>query len=225
MTRLVLVHGFTQTGRSWGPWPGGSAPDVAARRDLWHTSADIAAAHGRATYVGYSMGGRLCLHLALQAPTSVERLIVIGATGGIDDEKERAARRQADEALAAEIEAGGVDAFLTRWLAQPLFATLPAEQAGLEHRQRDPVELTRQLRLLGTGTQEPLWTRLGGLDMPVLCIAGELDAKFTALATRLVDTIGSNARLAVIPGAGHAAHLEQPDAFRKLVAEFTASDH
>ena len=89
MSRLVLVHGFTQTGRSWGDprtWPADEvlAPDVAPTGDLWATAEDLAAAGGRAAYVGYSMGGRLCLHVALRHPELVERLVVVGATGGID---------------------------------------------------------------------------------------------------------------------------------------------
>jgi pimeloyl-ACP methyl ester carboxylesterase len=84
--------------------------------------------------------------------------------------------------------------------------------------------LASSLRLAGTGTQEPLWGRLGSLAMPVLVTAGEHDAKFTALARRLVDSIGTNARMAVVPGAGHAAHLEQPEAFLALVRSWLA-DH
>lgn len=225
MARLVLIHGFTQTGRSWGgavAWPGHDvvAPDVAPTGDLWATAEEVVAAGGPGTYIGYSMGGRLCLHAALRHPELVERLIVVGATGGLDDEGERADRRAADEQLARSIERDGVDAFLERWLAQPLFATLPAGRAGLDSRQSDPAVLTAQLRLLGTGTQEPLWDQLSQLAMPVLCMAGQLDQKFTALAHRLAAAIGANAEVALVAGAGHAAHLEQPEEFRRLVQRF-----
>jgi 2-succinyl-6-hydroxy-2,4-cyclohexadiene-1-carboxylate synthase len=56
--------------------------------------------------------------------------------------------------------------------------------------------------------------------MPVLLIVGELDSKFTAIARRMADLIGSNARTAVIPGAGHAAHLERPAAVAAALEAF-----
>jgi len=235
VSRLVLVHGFTQTGRSWAPvvrrlegaGHRADTPDVAADPgggDLWATARRLADGSGPATWVGYSMGGRLCLHLALARPEVVERLVLVGATAGLDDPSERAARREADGALADSIEADGVDAFLERWLAQPLFAGLPEEEregAGLQARRgRTAAELASTLRRLGTGAQEPLWERLGRLEMPVLVVTGERDHKFTALGRRLVEGVGANASLAVVPGAGHACHLEQPDAFVDALRAF-----
>ena len=135
---LVLVHGFTQTGRSWDsiadelaarhtvltPDAPGHGDSSAVRADLPAGAELLGRAGGRATYIGYSMGGRLCLHLAIARPALVERLVLISATAGIDDSDERAARRSSDDALAATIERDGVDAFLRRWVAQPMFATL-----------------------------------------------------------------------------------------------------
>jgi len=226
--RVVLVHGFTQTGASWAavardlatdhevvcvdaPGHGGSG-DV--RADLVDGARLLGDAGGRATYVGYSMGGRLAMHLALDQPELVDRLVVLGATGGLDDEGERAARRAADEVQAASIEADGVEAFLERWLALPLFAGLPDDPADrAERRTNTAAGLASSLRLAGTGTQAPLWDRVHELAMPVLVVAGARDAKFTALGRRLTAAIGPNATLTLVPGAGHAAHLERPDAF------------
>jgi len=224
--RLVLVHGFTQTRRSWDPLlpalsehevvtidaPGhGDAHDV--ELGLVDGGAWLAANAGPGTYVGYSMGGRLCLHAALGAPDVVRGLVLISATGGIDDADERAARRSADEELADRIESIGVAAFVDEWLAQPLFAGLDAERAGRADRLRNTAPgLASSLRLAGTGTQQPLWDRLASLAIPVLVIAGADDAKFMALAERLASTI-AGADLAIIPGAGHTVHLEQTASF------------
>jgi pimeloyl-ACP methyl ester carboxylesterase len=117
-------------------------------------------------------------------------------------------------------------AFLDRWLAGPLFATLPAERAGRAERLGNSVAgLAAALRQLGTGTQEPLWARLPELGMPVLLVAGELDGKFAALAGRMASAIGHHARVALVPGAGHAAHLEQPERFGDLVERFLEEAH
>lgn len=235
--RLVLVHGFTQTGRCWGTVgaalaeghevvrvdaPGhGRSADV--RADLPAT-AELLAALGPATYLGYSMGGRMCLETALRHPEAVEALVLVSATAGIDTEEERAARRTSDEALATRLESEGVDAFLDHWLSHPLFAGLPPEgRLDDERRANTSAGLASSLRLAGAGTQSPSWDRLATLDMPLLVVAGADDAKFTALAHRLVDSIGANATLAVLPGVGHTTHLEAPDAFLATVLPWLAT--
>jgi 2-succinyl-6-hydroxy-2,4-cyclohexadiene-1-carboxylate synthase len=226
--RVVLLHGFTQTAHSWHAvahefktdheivaidLPGhGDSSNV--RADLTKTADLVAETVGAGTYIGYSMGGRVALHLALSHPNVVKRLVLIGATAGIDDAGERDDRRCTDNALADFIETNGVDVFLDRWLAQPLFATLPPEAADRADRARNTAAgLASSLRLSGTGSQQSLWHRVNTLDIPVLVVAGEHDDKFTTLAHRLVTAVGPNATFASIEGAGHAAHLERPDAF------------
>lgn len=233
--RLALIHGFTQNGRAWGPAgealaarhrvlafdaPGhGRSADLATGlEDGADLMAAAVAGGGPAAWLGYSMGGRYALHVAVRHPEVVERLILVSATAGIDDPEERQARRRADEALADRIESDGLEPFLRFWLSQPLFATLPAEAAGLESRLEGTASgLASSLRLAGTGTQAPLWDRLGDLDMPVLVIAGALDEKYRGLAERLGRRIGANATVRVLEGAGHAGHLERPEEFASIV--------
>jgi len=228
VSRVVLLHGFTQSARSWAPLrpaleragheviavdlPGhGSA--AAQRASLEEAAAGIAGECGRASYVGYSLGGRVALHVALAYPQHVERLVLISTTAGIDDPTERAARREADEALADELERGGdpfVPAFVERWLAGPLFAGLAPDQRGVDARVSNTAAgLASSLRLAGAGTQRPRWDELDRLTMPVLVMAGTLDPKFRVLAERLVQLIGSSATLTLVPG-GHALPFEQP---------------
>jgi 2-succinyl-6-hydroxy-2,4-cyclohexadiene-1-carboxylate synthase len=231
--RVVLVHGFTQTHVSWrpvseflvadhevvavdAPGHGGSA-DIHA--DLKTGAGLLAEAGGPATYVGYSMGGRLALRLALDRPDVVERLVVIGATAGIEDSAELERRRAADEALAVRIERDGVDAFIRWWLAQPLFADLDVAPDDLASRLANPASgLASSLRSAGTGTMDPpWWGELASIAAPTVIVAGERDDKFTALGRRLADEIGTAATLEVVPGAGHATHLERPEAVAALI--------
>ena len=143
----------------------------------------------------------------------MQRLVLIGATGGIDDNDERRQRRAADEQLADHLEDIGVDAFLDEWLAQPLFASLSPQQSYREVRRTNSTEgLASSLRQCGTGTQDALWDQLDQLSMPVLVLAGTLDEKFTDLGRRLVTAIGANAEFIAIDEAGHCAQLEQPEA-------------
>jgi 2-succinyl-6-hydroxy-2,4-cyclohexadiene-1-carboxylate synthase len=236
--RVVLVHGFTQTQAAWEPvaarlrarWRlvrvdlpghGGSA---GVRVGFEEAAALLGECGGRAAYVGYSLGGRLCLRLALDRPELVRALVLLGASPGIADPAARAERRAADEALAAGIERDGVAAFLDRWLAGPLFATLPQELAGREDRLANtPEGLAAALRLLGAGVQAPLWDRLAGLRCPTLLVAGALDAKFAALAAEMAAAIGPAAHLELVPGAGHAAHLERPAELAALLEGFLSA--
>ena len=233
--RVVLLHGFTQGGAIWVPimesittrapidapdLPGhGSDAHIAA--DLATTADALAARYGSGAWVGYSMGGRVALHVALAHPESVSHLVLCSTTAGIEDSLERATRRTADETLAAHVRSVGVDTFLTEWLAQPMFASLAVSSHDAEVRAANTAEgLATSLETAGTGTQEPLWDRLHSLEMPVLVVTGERDAKFTALGRRLVDCIGDNARHVEVPDAGHALPFERSSDFAALLSAF-----
>jgi 2-succinyl-6-hydroxy-2,4-cyclohexadiene-1-carboxylate synthase len=237
--RAVLVHGFTQTGRSWTPAADAlhrrlpdldiATPDLpghgrhhAVTTDLWGAAALVGDEGGRATYVGYSLGGRVVLHLALARPDLVTSMVLVGATPGIADDAERAQRRAADDALADRIEAVGVAAFLDEWLARPIFATLPPERADRAGRSgHSATGLAGSLRTCGTGTQMPLWERLAEITVPTLVVAGALDDKFTEIGRRMATAI-PGARFAAVADAGHSVPLEQPEALADAIASWLA---
>ncbi len=222
----MLVPGFTQTAASWDPVVAhlpadleATAVDVPSGLDFMETATAIGEQHGRAVYCGYSMGGRLCLRLALDRPDLVRGLVVLSASPGIADNAERIARREADEQLARQVERDGVDAFLDRWLRQPLFVTLPPDAAGLDARRagNTVATLTHALRVLGQGTQDPLWERLGDLEPPFVPAAGVLDEKYVDIAFEMAARVGPEVHPVLIGGAGHAAHLENPEAVAALL--------
>jgi 2-succinyl-6-hydroxy-2,4-cyclohexadiene-1-carboxylate synthase len=226
--RTVFVPGFTQTASAWNyvleRELGGADTIVVDRVDSRTTfeacAQGIGATAGTGVYVGYSMGGRLCLRLALDRPDLVRALVLVSASPGLRTEAERAERRAHDEALAREIERDGVDAFVSRWLAQPMFASVPPERAGVDDRRRlRPEYLIGCLRVLGTGAMQPCWDRLRELDMPVLLVSGTADAKFTAIAKEMRDAIGRNAEHVELEG-GHALLLEQPEALHDVLVAF-----
>lgn len=236
--RLVLVHGFTQTRDCWGPLVGQLAVDhevvrldapghgasASVATDLWDGATLVADIGGPATYLGYSMGGRLVLHLALSRPGLVRGLVLIGATAGIDDPEVRARRAADDEARACRLEQHGVDTFLAEWLDQPLLAGVPEEHRCVDARRTNTAAgLASSLRLAGVGVQEPLWSRLPALAMPVLVVVGAADTTFAAHGRRLVRSIGANATLALVPDAGHAAHLEAPRRCSAMVRHWLAT--
>lgn len=175
--------------------------------------------------VGYSMGGRVALHQALRRPDRVRRLILESASPGLATEEERARRRADDEALARRIVAEGIEAFVDRWEALPLFASQRRLPENVRRRHRagrlanDPRSLAASLRGLGTGTLPSLWDRLEDIATPTLLIVGELDPKFVEIGHRMAAAM-PDARLTVVPDAGHTVHLERPGMWLERVTEF-----
>ena len=240
---VVLLHGFTQTARLWGSFGDllahdrtligidlpGHAGSSDVRADL-PTTAGLVRDAVRATIggspcdlLGYSLGARVALHVVTGTDLAVGRLILIGGTGGIEDPATRDARRTADEATAAELEASGdVTSFIDRWVSSPMFSRL-ADAAQTGERQRNSAAgLASSLRLAGTGTQEPLWNRIPLLVPALLALAGADDTRFAAHALRLAGS-APQGTASLIPGGGHAVHLAQPEVAGRLVAHWLAT--
>jgi 2-succinyl-6-hydroxy-2,4-cyclohexadiene-1-carboxylate synthase len=233
--RVVFLHGFTQAGASWNPVLQACAdlhaevllPDLpghgrsaSTTLNLNDTADVVAATFGPAFYVGYSMGGRLALNLAVRHPNLVRGLLLFGATAGLATETERTQRCDADELLAQNLEATGVPTFLQRWLSNPMFATLPHDPEGLLLRQQNTIAgLASSLRLSGTGSQDSLWDKLETVRVPTIIAAGDRDEKFTAIGQQMTTRIGPCATFTAVTNAGHSCHLEQPQQAAGLIKQ------
>ncbi len=249
-TPLILLHGFTGSAYEWLPLlprlverttvvvldlvgharstaPGNTAPYAydACVAQLQTVAHALGIQQG--DWLGYSMGGRIALGLAVAVPRLVRRLILEGVSPGIADPGERSARRNRDEELAATIEREGVEAFVDHWLSQPLFSTqrrlgapfmARARKARLLH---SATGLANCLRGLGPGAQPPLHEHLSDVTCPSLLISGGLDHKFTTIMDSMATAM-PRAHRVTIPGAGHAVHLERPEAFLTAVLPFLA---
>jgi 2-succinyl-6-hydroxy-2,4-cyclohexadiene-1-carboxylate synthase len=239
---LVLLHGFSGTHRAWDQvlalldheryrplaldLPGHGAAAESPRPITFSacTEAVLGAAPEQFVLTGYSLGGRVAMHVALAAPERVTRLVLIACNPGIEDPDERAARHDSDEALARDLERIPFEDFIERWRTQPLFAADPPEVGALaraDQRRNDPDALAAVMRGLGTGEMQPLWDRLGELRMPVTVLVGERDAKYMAIGRRMVDVL-ANAELAVAAG-GHGLPLENPAAVAGAIESGSAS--
>lgn len=228
---LVLLHGFTGAPASFDAvlallpgrralcpallGHGVSAPGVESFEGEVERLASLLPPEP-AHVVGYSLGARLALGLALRHPQTVAQLSLIGVNPGLSDETERLARRRADAALAELLETQGLAAFLAVWEAQPLFATQDRLDPALRaarltlRRSHDPRELARSLRVTGLSEMPSYWPELPHLSAPLTLLAGEHDPKFSAIA-RAVHARAPRSRLVIAPGAGHDLLLERPD--------------
>lgn len=221
-----LVPGFSQPASIWDdvvadldPALDVRALDVPDRLGFAATASALAdSVREPACWVGYSLGGRLVLRLAVDRPEAVRSIVLVSTTAGLDDAAARSVRADQDEADARTVERDGVDAFLARWVTQPIFATLPPERRALGARTAamTTARLAHQMRALGQGAMEPLWERLAEIAVPVTVVAGRADPKYTRLGERLVAAL-PRADLVVVPG-GHSLPLESPDALAGVIA-------
>ena len=245
---VTLLHGFTQSGRSWREviahmpegwrwivpdlrghgetqiWKGGECTMDACAADilkLWD-ALGVEKSH----LVGYSMGGRLALHIAARHPERLLSLLTIGAHAGLDADA-RDGRKSGDDALAERIEKDGVEAFARYWGSLPLFAGLerrgPSYVAEIhaERLRNHAAGLACSLRGMGAGAMQPLWDDLEHVSIPCTFVAGQLDHGYVASARRLAAAV-PNGRIEIVPRAGHSVHQERPDAFARLLTAHLA---
>jgi 2-succinyl-6-hydroxy-2,4-cyclohexadiene-1-carboxylate synthase len=249
---LMLLHGFTGRGSSWGahatafarrfcvvtvdlPGHGRSGiPSDPSRASVERSADDLATILHRvdavpAHVLGYSLGARIALRLAIAHPTVVRRVILESPSAGIADTTDRQARRTADAVLADRLERDGIDAFVDAWERQPIFASYAAMPPGrlarihAERLRNRPAGLAASLRGAGQGSMEPLRDRLGDVRAPTLVVAGALDPVGHGRAASIAAGI-PGARLETIAEAGHAPHLETPTRFRDLALAFLEED-
>jgi len=238
---LTVLHGFTETDAVWRQvcagriaarcelLPGHGHKPCPAGTTFASIAADLAARLPAAggDVLGYSMGGRIALRLALDHPQRVRRLVLISATAGITDPSEREQRRKRDNRLADILAEDGIGPFVSWWEANPALrpakpvARKVSEDIRSQRLNQDPVTLADNLRQLGAGMMEPLWDRLPELTMPVLLVTGAADPAYVRKCQDMAALIPSS-RVAIIPDAGHAVHREQPEGLMRAVAEFLA---
>lgn len=249
---LLLLHGFTGSVEAWGgalldelarsrrvvavDLPGHGASDAPPRPERYRIEQvvdDLArvlddAGIERATWIGYSMGGRVALAAAVRRGERVSRLVLESASPGIASEEERRGRRMSDEALARRLETASPTAFrdfVDDWMELPLFATqrrLPDPVREAERRRRlrcDPAGLAATLRGLGAGSQPSFWEELVRVEVPTLLLAGGLDDKFSDIALRMEAAL-PRAHRVVVEDAGHTVHLERPGSWLQAVRVF-----
>lgn len=180
----------------------------------------------RCSPVGYSMGGRVALYLAVNFPKYCDRLILESTSAGLTTPSARSDRLAQDLQTATKL-ATATPAqfreFLDDWYRQPIFANLHVHPHFAELRDRRlaqrPLELAKCLYSLSVARQRSLWQDLPQIEMPVLLIAGALDSKFVQIHQQMARSLPS-AQLEVVADCGHNVHFEQPQIFTALIREF-----
>lgn len=245
---VLLLHGFTGSARSWDALepalraeytvirpdlPGHGRSDAPAEAERYHLGelADRLAILldeqqvSKCVVLGYSMGARAALRFALRHPHRLGALILEGASPGIDDLADRVARRNRDSVLADYVVREGVPSFVDRWEQLPMWSTQTGLSPEVRGRQRairlshTAAGLAGTLRGAGPGQDDPLCGRLHEITVPTLLIVGALDTPYVEHARRMAALL-PRCEVEIVAAAGHAVHLEQPDAYARAVKGF-----
>lgn len=178
----------------------------------------------QAVLVGYSMGGRLALYMALEHSEYFSKLILESASPGLKTEKERQARVASDSNVIHSLKTETMDQFITSWYSQPLFDSIRQDSSKFEEllksrSENNSEKLSKSLRFMGSGVQLSLWDILPDLKQPTLLIVGANDNKFKSVACEMQkrsEAISS----ATIASAGHNVHFERPQEFVMELQKF-----
>jgi len=178
----------------------------------------------QAALVGYSMGGRLALYLALTHSEYFSKLILESASPGLKTEKERQARMASDAAVISNLKTQTIDEFITGWYSQPMFDTIRQDSSKFEELLKSRSEnnsenLSKSLKFMGSGVQPSLWDILADLKQPTLLIVGANDNKFKSVACEMQER-SEAISLATIASAGHNVHFERPQEFVMELQKF-----
>ncbi len=243
---VLLLHGFMGNGNSWN-----EIIDILQRDHYCITidlpghgqSLDVEESHykmpecaklifkiigklniDKFSLVGYSMGGRLGLFIALNYPEYINKAVLESASPGLRTEQERVERQKSDGLLALELERAPLADFVEKWYEQPLFKPLKKDKKRFQELLQNrlvntPRGLAGSLRFMGLGAQPSLWENLKELKCPTLLIVGDLDAKFHEIAKQMSQQ-SKKIKVKSIDGAGHNVHFEQPDQYVKALKSF-----
>lgn len=245
---LVLLHGFTGAPRSFHPLARslhrhghrgivlaislpGHHPQLPVRpgfaANIDHMASillyQIGARGASACHLlGYSLGARTALGLAVRHPELVSELTLIGVHPGLADADQRTRRKRADDQLATMLRTRDIEAFVDHWQDRPIFASqsrLPSDVRAQQRRVRlahDPQALADSLTHMGLGAMPDYRADFAQLAAPVTLITGAEDAKFTHLAQQLVDMRPGTA-VHSLAGCGHNPVLETPDQLAEVL--------
>ncbi|HSX13347.1 MAG TPA: alpha/beta fold hydrolase [Chlamydiales bacterium] len=198
---IVFLHGFLGTKEDWN--------EVSSFLDAPCIAVDLPG-HGSAPFseklilpdlpkfhlVGYSMGGRLALAIANEHPEKIASLTLLSTFTGSPP-----SNRLAMDQLWAQKILHSFDDFLKSWYDQPLFAGYIPDLSM--RKRQNPMSLAKALLYYSPAKMPVLPTN------NAFFVVGERDQKYRALYPNAV----------VIPNAGHAVHLEQPEAVAKVIKE------
>lgn len=171
--------------------------------------------------VGYSLGGRLAMHLLLHNPSLWHAAILISAHPGLSHPNERHRRLNADHEWATRFRNEPWETVMNAWNLQDVFKRSSFHfEREAQHYQRE--QLANILELWSLGNQQDLSEQIKQLPLPILWIAGENDANYRLIANQ-TNFSHPLSQVWIAPQAGHRVPWEQTISFREKLQQFLIS--
>lgn len=175
------------------------------------------------TLIGYSLGGRVALSLALKFPHFCHSLIIESSSPGITCEQAKLRRLKQDEILFREVleKAQSFHDFLNEWYSKDLFFNLNTSgfKETLKRRlANNPEILQKSIKALSVGNMPSLWDKLKDVTIPILYLSGEKDKKYQEIA-RKIETNNRSISFKTVTNAGHNTHVQNEDCYFQFIME------
>jgi 3-oxoadipate enol-lactonase len=238
---VVFVHAFPLSRAMWDP-------QVHALADQWRPLSVDLRGHGEsdaplwrytldqfaddlrglldhlslasAVFVGLSMGGYTLFAFYRKYPQYVKAMVLADTRAQADTEEARANRYQLAQVAYRQGPSAVADAMMPKLFASPTLQGRP----DLVERVRKIIEANQVSGIAGDlmamAERSDSRELLGRITVPTLVMVGEQDAATPPSDARLIANGIRNSKLVVIPGAGHLANLEAPDAFNRALTDF-----
>jgi 2-succinyl-5-enolpyruvyl-6-hydroxy-3-cyclohexene-1-carboxylate synthase len=178
--------------------------------------------------VAYSLGARLALRLALRQPAWLRGLVLESVHPGLETEHEQQQRQQQDDDWANAL-VKDPHAAVSSFYQRPVFASFRSHadfDAKVANRiaraARQPATLSAMWTATSLGRQPSLWSSLPTITVPTLVITGALDLAYGVHGARIASLV-PQAQHVVVDHAGHNVHLEQVDAYLRIVQQWWQS--
>lgn len=235
---LIFIHGFMGHPSDWDelraalPEFETKALEMPVAAD-WQSSLKQLAESipDQSIVIGYSMGARLVLGVALEFPQRCAGLVFVSGNPGLETDEARQQRWVADQQIAQQLsdqfsnstESKSLEPFLERWYQADVFATVPKKIRQAEVARKLALSSSAWQTILRSNSvsrQPNYWPRLMELLMPTQVIAGELDEKYREIAVRFdKESPPSNVFKTIVPNCGHIVHREQPEVLVQAIRD------
>jgi 3-oxoadipate enol-lactonase len=177
----------------------------------------------RAVIGGCSMGGYATLALYQSAPQLFDAMVLANTRAGADSPEARANRRNMLALVDREGPSGVAREMMPKLIGQTTKDNNPAIEATVRRliKQQSPVGIRSAIhRMMHRPDSVPL---LAEVAVPTLVITGAEDEMIPVEESRRMAAGIRGAQLVVVPGAGHLANLEQPEAFNEALSTFLSA--
>ncbi|HAY37734.1 MAG: 2-succinyl-6-hydroxy-2,4-cyclohexadiene-1-carboxylate synthase [Rhodothermales bacterium] len=169
--------------------------------------------------IGYSLGGRIAMQLAIRYPNLFDRIVLESCHPGLDNQAERVRRKKRDKRWSKRFRTDWPQV-LEDWYEQDVFASVADPSHLIQERlKNDPIALEKAMMGFSLSGQDSCWNQTHS----ILYLCGEFDPKYGDVGRRLSNK-NASVRHQTVSHCGHNVHLESAETYLELLTSFLEID-